>query len=70
MEYIFKNVELKRYLRRDRITGEESVVSVTNRNGLPEDKHLCLLNSNDMDYEYLPLDGNEERMASGQWFGQ
>lgn len=52
MEYTYRNVETRKLKRIDRITREESIVTVTNRNGLPHEEHLRLFNLNDENYEY------------------
>ena len=60
MDYSFQQHETRKYLRRNRITSEEEIVSVTNRNNLSVEKHMELLNMNDTDYEYLEYVGNVE----------
>lgn len=45
--------EARKYLRRNRKTKEEEVVTVSNRNNFPVEKHMELLNLNDNMYEYI-----------------
>ena len=47
MEFTYRNVETRKLRRIDRKTRKESVVTVSNRNGLPHEEHLRLLNLND-----------------------
>ena len=42
-------------MRIDRKTREESIVTVSNRNGLSLEEQLRLLNLNDENYEYLAM---------------
>ena len=42
----------RKYKRRNKITGKSEIVTVTNRNNLSIEKHLELLNLNDLDYIY------------------
>lgn len=46
-------VNVRKYLREDRMTGEREVVPVTNRNALPVERHMELLNLNDEGHIYL-----------------
>lgn len=55
MEYAYRSVETRELIRIDRITRKESIVTVSNRNGLPHEEHLRLLNLNDENYEYAEL---------------
>ncbi len=55
MQYEYKEVEVRRFRRRNRLTGVESTVSVSNRNGFSVEEHLRLMNLNDPDYEYLEV---------------
>lgn len=55
MQYEYKEVEVRRFRRRNRITGVENTVSVSNRNGLSIEEHLRLMNLNDPDYEYIEI---------------
>lgn len=55
MEYQYKQTEVRKYLRKNLITGKEETVSVSNRNGLSVERHLELLNLNDKEYEYIKL---------------
>ena len=58
MDYSVKNVEVRRYLRRNKTTNIVDEVTVSNRNDLPVYEHLRLLNLNDPENEYslLPED--------------
>lgn len=42
----------RKYKRTNKITGKSKIVTVTNRNNLLIEKHLELLNLNDLDYIY------------------
>ena len=42
----------RKYKRTNKITGKSEIVTVTNRNSLSIEKHLELLNLNDLDYIY------------------
>ena len=42
----------RKYKRRNKITVKLEIVTVTNRNNLSIEKHLELLNLNDLDYIY------------------
>ena len=55
MEYKYRSVETRELKRIDRKTRKESVVTVSNRNGLPHEEHLRLLNLNDESYEYVEI---------------
>ena len=55
MEYTYRNVETRKLKRIDRKTREESIVTVTSRNGLPHEEHLRLFNLNDENFEYMEL---------------
>lgn len=56
----FKQHEVRKYLRRNKKTQEEEIVSVSNRNGLTVEKHMELLNLNDDEHEYIEYLGNVE----------
>ena len=45
-EIYFTLVNVRKYLREDRLTGEREIVPVTNRNALPVERHMELLNLN------------------------
>ena len=49
----FKLVNVRKYLRVDKETGKSEIVSVSNRNDLPVERHLELLNLNDEGHIYL-----------------
>ncbi len=53
MIYYYEQHEVRKYLRRDKSTGREEVVSVSNVNNLSVEKHMELLNLNDENYEYI-----------------
>ncbi len=42
----FNFVNIRKYLREDKETGEREIVSITNRNALPVERHMELLNLN------------------------
>lgn len=52
-EIYFKLVNVRKYLRISRETGKSEIVPVTNRNALPVEKHMELLNLNDEEHIYL-----------------
>lgn len=52
-EIYFTLVNVRKYLREDRMTGERKIVPVTNRNALPVERHMELLNLNDEGHIYL-----------------
>lgn len=60
MIYGYKQSEVRKYLRKNRETQEEEVVSVSNRNGLSVSMHMKLLNLNDDVYEYIKYLGHVE----------
>jgi len=49
----FSLVNVRKYLRVDRMTGRSEIVPVTNRNALPVERHMELLNLNDEEHIYL-----------------
>ena len=49
----FNFVNVRKYLREDKVTGKREVVSVTNQNALSVERHMELLNLNDEDHIYL-----------------
>ncbi len=53
MIYYLQQYETRKYLRRNKETLEEEIVTVNNRNNLPVEKHIELLNLNDNMYEYI-----------------
>lgn len=53
MEYYYKQCEVRKYLRRNRETLEEDIVTVSNRNNLSVKKHMELLSLNDKEYIYI-----------------
>ncbi len=55
MLYKYKEVEARRFRRRNRLTGVESIVTVSNRNNFSVEEHLKLMNLNDPDYEYFEV---------------
>ncbi len=55
MQYDFKEVEVRQFRRRNRLSGLESTVSVSNRNDLSVDEQIHLLNLNDPDFEYIGI---------------
>lgn len=52
-EIYFSLVDVRKYLRIDKATGESEIVPVTNRNALPVERHMELLNLNDEGHIYL-----------------
>lgn len=52
-EIYFSLVNVRKYLRVDRMTEESEIVPVTNRNALPVERHMELLNLNDEEHIYL-----------------
>ena len=51
MVYYYKQHEVRKYLRRNKKTMVEEIVSVSNVNNLTVEKHMELLNLNDGKYE-------------------
>ena len=49
----FGLVSVRKYLRVDKTTGKREVVSVSNRNDLPVERHIELLNLNDEGHIYF-----------------
>ena len=49
----FKLVNVRKYLRVDKVTGKSEIVSVSNRNDLSVERHIELLNLNDEGHIYL-----------------
>lgn len=60
MIYCYKQHEVRKYLRRDRKTMEEEIVSVSNLNNLTVERHMELLNLNDKVHEYIAYLGTVE----------
>lgn len=58
MIYYYKQHKVRKYLRRDKSTKKEEVVSVSNVNDLSVEKHMELLNMNDENYEYIAYLGS------------
>ena len=52
LNYIYTELPTRKYKRTNKITGKSEIVTVTNRNNLPIEKHLELLNQYDLDYIY------------------
>ena len=52
LNYIYMELPTRKYKRTNKITGKSEIVTVTNRNNLLIEKHLELLNLNDLDYIY------------------
>ena len=44
---------MRKYLRVDRVIGKSEIVPVTNRNALPVEHHMELLNLNDEEHIYF-----------------
>ncbi len=57
MVICFTQHEVIKYLRRNRETLKKEIVTVSNRNNLPVEKHMELLNLNDDMYEYVGILG-------------
>ena len=53
LNYIYMELPTRKYKRTNKITGKSGIVTVTNRNNLSIEKHLELLNQNDLDYIYI-----------------
>ena len=52
LNYIYTELPTRKYKRTNKITGKSEIVTVTNRNNLSIERHLELLNQNDLDYIY------------------
>ena len=62
-EIYFSLVNVRQYLRVDRMTGEREIVPVTNRNALSVERHMELLNLNDEEHIYLEcIEDNSENL--------
>lgn len=62
-EIYFSMVNVRKYLRADRMTGEREIVPVTNRNALSVERHMELLNLNDEEHIYLEcIEDNYENL--------
>lgn len=62
-EIYFSMVNVRKYLRVDRMTGEREIVPVTNRNALSVERHMELLNLNDEEHIYLEcIEDNYENL--------
>lgn len=60
MTYSFHLCKTRRYLRRNKETFEEDIVSVSNKNGLSVEKHMEILNLYDDEFVYLEYIGDTE----------
>ena len=56
LNYIYMELPTRKYKRTNKITGKSEIVTVTNRNNLSIEKHLELLNLNDLDYIYTYIE--------------
>ena len=62
-EIYFTFVNVRKYLREDRMTGEREIVPVTNRNALSVERHMELLNLNVEEHIYLEcIEDNSENL--------
>ena len=66
MDYSVKNVEVRKYMRRNKTTNVVYEVTVSNRNDLPVDEHLRLLNLNDPENEYSLLPEDVKNAPEGE----
>ena len=55
MNYIYTELPTRKYKRTNIITGKTEIVTVTNKNNLPIEKHLYLLNLNDKNNIYSKM---------------
>ena len=55
MNYIYTELPTRKYKRTNIITGKTKIVTVTNKNNLPTEKHLELLNLNDQNNIYSKI---------------
>lgn len=59
----FSIVNVRKYLRVDKVTGKSEIVPVTNRNALTVERHMELLNLNDEGHIYLEcIEDNFEKL--------
>lgn len=59
----FSLVNVRKYLRMDKATGECEIVPVTNWNALTVERHMELLNLNDEEHIYLEcIEDNFEKL--------
>lgn len=56
INYTYKELPIRKYYRKNLVTGKTETVTVTNKNNLPIDKHISLLNLNDPDYFYFTIE--------------
>lgn len=56
LNYIYTELPTRKYQRTNLTTNHTEIVTVTNRNNLPIQEHLRLLNLNDPDYSYSEID--------------
>lgn len=62
-EIYFTLVNVRKYLREDRMTREKEIVPVTNRNALSVERHMELLNLNDEEHICLEcIEDNSENL--------
>ena len=62
-EIYFTLVNVRKYLREDRMTGEKEIVPVTNRNALSVERHMELLSLNDEEHICLEcIEDNSENL--------
>ena len=52
LNYIYMELPTRKYRWTNKITGKSEIVIMTNRNNISIEKHLELLNLNDLDYIY------------------
>lgn len=55
LNYIYTELQTRKYQRTNLVTGETEIVTVTNKNNLSVQKQLNLLNLNDPDYSYSEI---------------
>ena len=55
MNYIYTELQTRKYKRTNIITSKTKIVTVTNKNNLPIEKHLELLNLNDQNNIYSKI---------------
>lgn len=55
LNYIYTELQTRKYQRTNLVTSETEIVTVTNKNNLSVQKHLSLLNLNDPDYLYSEI---------------
>ena len=60
--YTYKELSTRKYNRINLTTGKSEIVTVTNKNNLPIEEHLKLLNLNDSNHFYSEIENPDTLM--------